>query len=104
MNSRRIQLHQEILKDIKRHGLTYLLASGLLASALNIIYTTHMTREYIVQASQLMSERDQLNIEWRHLLLEQSSLQEHARVSEIAQKELSMQRPTATQERLITLP
>ena len=43
-----------------------------------------------------------LDIEWRHLLLEQNALAEHSRVSDIAREKLNMARPAPLSEKLVT--
>ena len=49
-------------------------------------------------------EEDRLNIEWRHLLLEQGTLAEHSRVASLAMDKLQMARPLVTTEKVITQP
>ena len=52
-----------------------------------------------------MAEEDRkLNIEWRHLLLEQGTLAEHSRVASLAMDKLQMARPLVTTEKVITQP
>ena len=50
-----------------------------------------------VQLEALTSERDQLNIEWGQLQIEQSTWATHARIERVAADDLSLQRPKATE-------
>ena len=57
-----------------------------------------------ITLNQLQDERDKLDIEWRHLLLEQNALAEHSRVSDIAKSKLQMARPSPLKEKIINQP
>ena len=45
--------------------------------------------------------KDELDIEWRNLLLEQNSLTEHSVIESKARKQLNMQKPTGKSEIII---
>lgn len=72
-----------------------------LVSALVTVYLTHQHRELMVEREQLLQERDELDVEWRHLVVEQTALTEHSRIEELARRELGMQRPDEAQEVLV---
>lgn len=95
------QLVVALYRDLKRYrGLLFftLLAVG---SALTIVYQSHAYRELMADRETLLQERDQLDVEWRHLLVEQNSLSEHSRIEQIARNELGMKRPDDDQEVLV---
>lgn len=80
MSEVRVHLAREILGDLWRHKLQVVLAIAVLITAFAVILVTNMTRGLTAKQNDLMAEEDRLNIEWRHLLLEQGTLAEHSRV------------------------
>ena len=66
-------------------------------SALALIYTKHESRKLFIELEQLTSERDELNIEWGQLQIEQSTWATHARIEKVAIEELSLARPATTE-------
>ena len=48
------------------------LALAVLMSALGVVYTKHESRKLFVELDRLKTERDQINVEWGRLQLEQS--------------------------------
>lgn len=90
-----------IYQDLARHRGLILLATLTLVSSLLVVYLSHLNRELMVEREVLLRERDALDVEWRHLVIEQSSLAEHSRIEQIAQRNLSMQRPADDQEVLV---
>lgn len=94
----------DIYVDIQRHLLTYFMLALVLISAFAVIYFTHLNRQTTSQLEVLLSERDELDIEWRNLLLEQNSLAEHSAIESKAKKVLNMARPDADSEIVIKLP
>ncbi len=100
----RINLGREIVADLWRHKLQITLAIAVLITAFAVILVTNQTRELTSQHNELMAVEDRLNIEWRHLLLEQGTLAEHSRVAAQAMDKLKMGRPLVTTEKVITQP
>ena len=100
----RANLGREILLDLGRHKFQILLALAIVATAMTTIVITHETRLLTITENELMDERDKLDIEWRHLLLEQNALAEHSRVSDIAKSKLEMARPSPLKEKIINQP
>ena len=100
----RVNLGREILLDLGRHKFQLLLALAIVATAMTTIVITHETRLLTITENELMDERDKLDIEWRHLLLEQNALAEHSRVSDIAKSKLEMARPSPLKEKIINQP
>ena len=74
-----------------------LAAVGLLlavvVSAIGVVYTAHRSRELFRSLEQARRDQNEIQIEWRQLLLERSTLASHARVEAIADKELQMKLP-----------
>jgi len=77
--------------------LTMTFAAVCVISALALIYTKHESRKLFVELEQLTQERDELNIEWGQLQIEQSTWATHARIERVALEELSLARPKSTE-------
>lgn len=73
----------------------------VVASAFSVIYFTHLNRQTTSSLEVLLTERDELDIEWRNLLLEQNSLAEHSTIESQARKLLKMKRPNINSEIII---
>ena len=65
-------------------------------SALALVKTKHESRKLFVELESLTNERDQLNIEWGQLQIEQSTWATHARIEQVATDDLSLVRPAST--------
>ncbi len=94
----------DIWHDIKRHIVSYFLLVFVMLSAFSVIYFTHLNRQSTSRLEVLLTERDELDIEWRNLLLEQNSLAEHSVIESKAEKLLKMKRPDVKTEVIISLP
>jgi cell division protein FtsL len=66
-------------------------------SALALIKTKHESRKLFVELESLTDERDELNIEWGQLQIEQSTWATHARIEQVATDDLSLVRPESTE-------
>ena len=66
-------------------------------SAMALIKTKHEARKLFVELESLTDERDELNIEWGQLQIEQSTWATHARIEQVANDDLSLVRPEATE-------
>ncbi len=73
-------------------------------SAIALVYTKHESRNLFVELEQLTAERDELNIEWGQLQIEQSTWATHARIERVALEELELVRPKSTEIYLIERP
>jgi len=93
----------DIWQDVLQHFVSYLLLAMVVISAFSVIYYTHVNRQTTSELELLLTERDELDIEWRNLLLEQNSLAEHSAIESKAKKLLNMKRPDANSEIIITL-
>lgn len=70
-----------------------LLWLAVLASAAGAIYCEHRARELFIQLEALNARRDNLQIEWGQLQLEQSAWSSHAFVERVASTRLHMAIP-----------
>jgi len=61
-----------------------------------VIYTKHESRKLFVELEALTHDRDELNIEWGQLQIEQSTWATHARIEQVATDDLSLVRPRPT--------
>ena len=73
-------------------------------SALALVYTKHESRKLFVELESLTHERDDLNIEWGQLQIEQSTWATHARIEQVATDDLSLVRPAASEIYVIERP
>ena len=78
-----------------------LLWAATLASAAAAIYCKHRSRTLFVELEALNSRRDQLQIEWGQLQLEQSAWSTHAFVERVANSRLEMSIPPASAVRIV---
>jgi cell division protein FtsL len=78
-----------------------LLWIGTLASAAGAIYCKHQSRALFIQLEALNSRRDQLQIEWGQLQLEQSAWSTHAFVERVAHSRLNMSIPPPAAVRIV---
>ena len=86
-----------IVKGRQPFLLTMVFALVWVMSAIALIYTKHESRKLFVELEELTTERDQLNIEWGQLQIEQSTWATHARIEQVATEELSLVRPKSTE-------
>ncbi len=107
LNQRAVQrksvLTLDIWQDIVQHVVSYALLALVVISAFSVIYYTYVNRQTTSELELLFTQRDELDIEWRNLLLEQNSLAEHSAIESKANKLLNMKRPDANSEIIITL-
>ena len=69
------------------------LVLALVWTAVSVVEARHEARKLFVTLERLRAERDELNIEWNRLRLEQSSRVTHANVEALARDRLSMRSP-----------
>jgi len=77
------------------------LGLALLVSALGVIYAKHEARSRFVELQRLTKERDNLDIEWGQLQLEQSTWAANSRVDGVARGELHMVTPQVGDLRIV---
>jgi len=103
MATQKVVLALDIWRDIQRHLLSYILMFFVVVSAFAVVFFTHVNRQTTSELELLLTQRDELDIEWRNLLLEQNSLAEHSTIESKAVKLLKMKRPNAKSEIIIRL-
>lgn len=96
-----VSLLRVIGDDMRHYRGLLALAMLALISALMVVYLSHLNRELIVEREDLLQARDALDVEWRHLAIEQTALAEHNRIEQLAVRNLAMQRPDDDQEVLV---
>jgi cell division protein FtsL len=69
------------------------LLAAVLACGGGVIYTKHQTRQLSIELQAQQDRRDELEIEWRLLQLEQSTLATAAEVDRVARLQLEMVPP-----------
>lgn len=67
----------------------------VIASALGVVYSKHHSRGLFMALQAEVDKRDQLNVEWGQLQLEQSTWATHGRIEEVARGRLQMTLPDA---------
>ncbi|MCM2678772.1 cell division protein FtsL [Echinimonas agarilytica] len=90
-----------MLRDVLKHKVRWTLAIAVMFSAFGVVQLAYDNRQLTADADALREQRDRLEIEWRHLMLEESALAEHSRVSRIATKQYSMVRPSRKANTLV---
>lgn len=98
------QLASSILKDLSKYKLTMGLLLLNVVSAVAVVHWAQLNRQMVIQQDVLLQQRDDIDLHWRHLLLEQRALAEHSRVEQIARDRLGMDRPSTDEEVVVTLP
>ena len=71
-----------------------LFASNLIL-AIGVVYVTHLNRKSFDALNKLEQMRDELNIEWGQLQLEQSTFASHGKLESMARERLKMKLPMA---------
>ncbi len=92
-----------LVSDLTRNKLRVLLYLMVMVSAMAVILSTHHNRQQVIALEDLMEEKDQLDVEWRNLVLEQRALTEHNRIESMVEKQLNMHRPSADEEVVVRL-
>lgn len=95
---RQPNLAKEIVNDLLRHKMVIFLLLVNVATAMFVVQFAHMNRLAVIEQDWLLQQRDELDIQWRHLILEQRTLAEHSRVESIVEKNLGLFRPNLDDE------
>ena len=94
----------QIMKSRQPFLLVFVFALVCVLSSMALVYTKHESRKLFVELERLTHERDDLNIEWGQLQIEQSTWATHARIERVAIDDLSLVRPEATEIYVIERP
>lgn len=74
--------------------LIIVLAGCVLYSAIALTLVRHQNRLAFIELQKLQQQRDQLNLEWSQLLIEQSTWSQQDRIEQIAKEKLKMVEPS----------
>jgi cell division protein FtsL len=78
-----------------------LMLAAVMVSAIAVVWTRHQSRVLFVQLTQLQGRRDDLNIEYGQLELEQATWAEPRRIDTEARSKLDMSMPSPQNVRLV---
>jgi cell division protein FtsL len=92
------------VKSSRPFLLVFVFAVVCVLTSMALVYTKHESRKLFVELEGLTHERDDLNIEWGQLQIEQSTWATHARIERVATDDLSLVRPEATDIYVIERP
>jgi cell division protein FtsL len=84
--------------------LVFVFALVCVLSSMALVYTKHESRKLFVELEVLTHERDELNIEWGQLQIEQSTWATHARIERVATEDLALERPETSEIYVIERP
>lgn len=80
-----------------RNFILVLLIAAVLASGVAVVYARQEHRQAYVQLTRLLRERDEINIEFSRLQLEQATWAETNRIEQVATERLGMAFPQASE-------
>ncbi|HEX7749844.1 MAG TPA: cell division protein FtsL [Bordetella sp.] len=83
-------------------ALLLMILAAVLASAITVVWTQHEARAQFVELSRLQNQRDELNIEYGKLELEQATWAEPRRIDNEARQKLGMLAPRPQDVQLVT--
>ena len=86
-----------------RYFLIMLLSFAVLGSGIAVVYARQQHRQAYVELTRLQKQRDELNIEFSRLQLEQATWAETNRIEQVATERLGMSFP-ADAELLVVQP
>ena len=79
------------------------LSVAIMVTALMVIYAQHQSRKSFMELQELQKVRDEIDVQWGRLQLEQGAWTTHGRVEQIARNKLGMEIPN-TDEVVIVKP
>ena len=80
---------------------SFALLLAAIVSAIGVVWTRHESRVLFVQLTSLQNQRDDLNIEYGRLELEQATYAEPRRIDDEARQQLGMLNPRPQDIRLL---
>lgn len=86
---------------LPRFVLGFVLTGLVMASAIGCIYAKHESRKLFTELQAMIDERDQLEVEWGRLQIEQSMWSTHARVEQLARQQMHMRSPRSDEIQLM---
>jgi cell division protein FtsL len=85
-----------------RVAILVLLLAGVVASGIAVVQARHQHRQLFVELTALERERDELNIEFGRMQLEQATWADTQRIEQIARSKLGMKYPEAADLRVLS--
>ena len=67
-----------------------ILVLAVIASSIGVVYAKHQSRKLFIELQSLANDRDNMDIEWGQLQLEQSTLTTQGQVESAARESLGM--------------
>ncbi|MCH9674098.1 MAG: cell division protein FtsL [Gammaproteobacteria bacterium] len=86
---------------MRREVLLPVLLVAVVASALSVVYVKHEARKQFVVLQSLERDRDQMQIQWGRLQIEEGALSSVDRVRATARQHLDLVKPTLAQTVLV---
>jgi len=75
--------------------LVFVLLAANVVAAIGVVHARHQHRQLFVELTRLVDERDELNIDFGRLQLEQATWAEANRIDQVARTRLGMKFPEA---------
>ncbi len=92
------RLKAVVVTLVSRDAFMLLVLLGVLQlSAVGVVYSTYQSRQLFSQLEQMRDSSEEMQVVWRQLLLEQSTLASFSRVVDVASSELAMTVPDPEQ-------
>lgn len=79
-----------------------LLALAAFATAVACVWAVHANRVSFARLQALEAERDEMNVEWGRLQIEQAAWSTHARIERVARERLRMRLPEPDEVVIVT--
>jgi cell division protein FtsL len=74
-------------------GVIAFLSVAIVVTAIACVYARHESRKQFTQLQELIAKRDDLEVEWGKLKIEQSTWSTHSRVEQLAREKMQMLNP-----------
>ena len=81
--------------------LAILLGLGVLATGVAVINVKYLTRQQFDVLQQVRAERDDLDVQWGRLQIEEAALSTQTRIEDNARRRLSMYLPQGVEMRIV---
>jgi cell division protein FtsL len=77
----------------REYAMILVLAIAVMASAIASVYAKHESRKLFTELQSLSTERDEMEVEWGKLQIEQSTWSTYGRVEQLAREQMDMRVP-----------
>jgi len=77
----------------REYAMILALAVAVMASAIASVYAKHESRKLFTELQSLSTERDEMEVEWGKLQIEQSTWSTYGRVEQLAREQMDMRVP-----------